>query len=131
MPATLTIRDETPGEKSFRAWSLDVLTESLTVRELIQSRVYQEVQDYNRRQPAEFQGLVQPTDAEQTLNGCRLKKPRQLDWHQQFDRAVEAFESNQVLILINNRQAESLDQEFEVAPGTEVTFLRLTLLVGG
>ena len=131
MSATLTIRDEFPGAKSFRQWSLEVLTERLTVRELIQSRVYQEVQDHNRRQPAEFQGLVQPNDAERTLNGFRLKKPRQLDWHQQFDRAVEAFESNQVLILINDRQAESIDQELDVTPGTEVTFLRLTLLVGG
>ncbi len=131
MSATLTIRDESPGTKDFRQWSLEVLTERLTVRELIQSRVYQEVQDYNHRQPAEFQGLVQPTDAEQTLNGCRLKKPRQLDWHRQSVRAVEAFESKQVLVLINDRQAETLDQEFEVAPGTEVTFLRLTLLVGG
>jgi len=131
MSATLTIRDESPGAKSFRQWSLEVLTERLTVRELIQSRVYQEVQDHNRRPPAEFQGLVQPNDAERTLNGFRLKKPRQLDWHQQFDRAVEAFESNQVLILINDRQAESIDQELDVTPGTEVTFLRLTLLVGG
>lgn len=131
MPATLTIRDETPGATSFREWSLEVLTERLSVRELIESRVYQEVQDYNRRQPAEFQGLVQPSDAERTLNGCRLKQPRQLDWHEQRDRAIEAFESNQILVLINDRQAESLDQQFDVKPGTEVTFLRLTLLVGG
>jgi hypothetical protein len=131
MPATLTIRDETPGAPSFREWSLEVLTERLSVRELIESRVYQEVQDYNRRQPAEFQGLVQPADAERTLNGCRLKQPRQLDWHEQRDRAIGAFESNQILVLINDRQAESLDQQFDVTPGTEVTFLRLTLLVGG
>jgi hypothetical protein len=131
MSATLTIRDETPGAKDFRQWSLEVLTEKLTVRELIKSRVYQEVQDYNRRQPAEFQGLVQPADSERTASGCRLKKPRQLDWHEQFNRAVEAFEANQILILINDKQADSLDQEFDVTPGTEVTFLRLTLLVGG
>ncbi len=131
MAATLTIRDETPGAQSFREWSLEVLTERLSVRELIESRVYQEVQDYNRRQPAEFHGLVQPSDAERTLNGCRLKKPRQLDWHEQRDRAIAAFESNQILVLINDRQAESLDQQFDVKPGTEVTFLRLALLVGG
>jgi hypothetical protein len=131
MSATLTIRDETPGTKSFHEWTLEVLTERLSVRDLIRSRVYQEVQDYNRRLPDEFRSLVQPTDAERTLNGFRLKKPRPIDWQQQFDRAVEAFESNQILILINDRQAESLDEEFDVAPGTHVSFLRLTMLVGG
>jgi hypothetical protein len=131
MPATLTIRDETPGSQSFREWSLEVLTERLTVRELIRSRVYQEVQDYNQRQPAEFQGLIQPTDAERTLNGYRLKKPRQIDWRGQFERAIAAFESNQVLVLINDKQAETLDDEFDVTPETQVSFLRLTLLVGG
>lgn len=131
MAATLIIRDETPGAKSFHEWSLEVLTERLSVRDLIRSRVYQEVQDYNRRLPDEFRSLVQPTDAERTLNGFRLKKPRPIDWQQQFERAVEAFESNQILILINDRQAESLDEEFDVAPGTQVSFLRLTMLVGG
>jgi hypothetical protein len=131
MSATLTIRDETPGSKSFREWSLEVLTERLTVRELIRSRVYQEVQDYNQQQPGEFQGLVQPTDAERTLNGYRLKKPRQIDWRGQYEQAIAAFESNQVLVLINDRQAESLDEEFDVTPDTQVSFLRLTLLVGG
>jgi hypothetical protein len=131
MPATLTIRDETPGAASFREWSLQVLTERLTVRDLIKSRVYQEVQDFNQRQTGEFQGLVQPTDAERTVNGYRLKKPRQIDWRTQFERAIAAFDSQQVLVLINDRQAESLDEEFEVTPQTQVSFLRLTLLVGG
>jgi hypothetical protein len=132
MPATLTIRDETLGGTTpLYEWALEVLTERVTVRELIRSRVYQEVQDYNRRQTAEFRGLVQPEGAERTLNGWKLKKPRTLDWNRQFDKAVEAFGANQVLILVNDRQAESLDDEFEVRPDTVVTFLRLTPLVGG
>jgi hypothetical protein len=34
------------------------------------------------------------------------------------------------VILVGNQQAESLDQEFIVGPGTEVSFVRLTPLVG-
>ncbi len=67
---------------------LDFLTERITVRELIRSRVYQEVKDYNTRQPEYFRGLVQPTAAEQTLNGFRLRTPRQLDWQKQFEKAI-------------------------------------------
>jgi hypothetical protein len=131
MAGTLTIRDENLGGKSLHTWALEVLSERLTVRELIRSRVYQEVQDYNAQQGEVFRGLVQPEDTEKTLNGWKLKQPRQLDWKRQFERAVEAFEANQVLILVNDRQAESLDEEFTIEPGTSVTFLRLTPLVGG
>jgi hypothetical protein len=131
MAATLTVRDENLNGESLREWALEVLSERMSVRELIRSRVYQEVQDYNLQQGQDFHGLVQPEEAEKTLNGWKLKKPRLIDWRRQFDRAVEAFEANQILILVNDRQAESLDAEFTIGQETTVTFLRLTPLVGG
>ena len=131
MTATLTIRDETTSGQVLNEWSLDVLTEWITVRELIRSRVYQEVQDYNHSQPEYFRGLVQPTNAEQSLNGFKLRKRRTLDWKPQFEKAITAFEANQIIILISDRQVSSLDEEIEIKPGTLVSFLRLTLLVGG
>lgn len=131
MSATVMIRDETLGGEALREWDLAVTAERMTVRELLRSRVYQEVQDYNVQQSQVYRGLVQPEDAEKTLNGWKLKKPRLLDWQRQFARAVEAFEKNQILILVNDRQAESLDEEFTIEAGTSVTFLRLTPLVGG
>ena len=76
---TITIRDETLTGQSIGEHPLDLLTERVTVRELIRSRVYQEVQDYNRRQPETFRGLIQPTDAEQMLNGYRVRGHRQID----------------------------------------------------
>ena len=131
MTATLLIRDETTSGQILNEWSLDVLTEQITVRELIRSRVYQEVHDFNHRQPEYFRGLVQPTDAEQSSNGFKLRKRRTLDWKPQFETAIAAFETNQILILVNDRQALSLDEVFETRPGTQISFLRLTLLVGG
>ena len=127
----LTISDQTTAGETTGACVLDLLTERITVRELIRSRVYQEVQDHNVKQGRVFNGLVQPEEAEKTLNGWKLKKPRQLDWKRQFDRAIEAFESNQILILVNDRQAEALDEEIVIEPQTTVTFFRLTPLVGG
>src|SRR5437763_179861 len=99
MPTTLTIRDETTGGDTLHEFALEVLTERLTVRELIRSRVYQEVQDYNRRQPEVFRGLVQPAEAEKTLNGYKMPAARQIDWKPQFAKALAAFESNQIIIL--------------------------------
>jgi hypothetical protein len=134
MPATLTVRDETPAGGVSNEWSLEFLNERISVRDLIRERVYQEVQDHNtqQHQAAPFRGLVQPEDHERALNGPRTgAKPRPIDWKKQYTKAVEAFEANQVLILIDDRQAESLDEEFTFGPATAVTFLRLTLLVGG
>jgi hypothetical protein len=131
MPATLTIRDESTVGEKLREWSLEILAERITVRDLIRSRVREEVQDYNLRQPEFFRGLVAPTDAEQTLNGFKLRKGQQIDWMRQFHKALEAFEQNRVLILVGDRQTESLDEEIEITPGAEVTFLRLIPLVGG
>ena len=131
MSITLTIRDETVSGKMTNELVLDFLTEEITVRELIHSRVYQEVKDYNLRQPQQYRGLVKPTGAEEALNGYRMKKPRQIDFKQQFDKAIEAFEAGQILILVDDKQADSLEQSIRITPGTDIAFLRLTLLVGG
>ncbi len=110
---------------------LDLLTEHLTVRELIRSRVYQEVKDHNTRQPEYFQGLVQPTETEQTLNGYRLRQPRKIDWEQQFEKALAAFDTNGFILLINDEQVCDLDEEITLTPDSSVTFLKLIPLVGG
>ena len=131
MPATLTIHDESASGQKTNTFTLDCLTERLTVRELIRARIYQEVQDYNQKQPEYFRGLVEPTEAERTLNGFKLRKARKIDWQEQFDRATEAFGRNGFFVLVGDRQAENLDDEFDVKVDTEVSFVRLTPLVGG
>jgi hypothetical protein len=131
MSATVTVRDETLSGEPLHEWVLELLSERVTVRELVRSRVYQEVQDHNARRAQTFRGLVKPEGAEAALNDPRARKHRPIDWKRQFDRAVEAFEKNQVLVLVDDRQAESLDEEVEVGPKTTVTFVRLTPLVGG
>jgi hypothetical protein len=128
---TITIRDETVTGQSIGEHPLDLLTERVTVRELIRSRVYQEVQDYNRRQPETFRGLVQPTDAEQTLNGFRVRDRREIDWKDQFEKACDAFERNGFFVLVNDRQPDSLDEELTIDPTTRVSFVKLVPLVGG
>jgi len=136
MPVTLTIRDETTSGDVYHERPLEFPTERITVRDLIRERVYQEVQDFNLEQgERNFRGLVQPTDAERVLNGrrteYRLKEHRRIEWKPQFEKAVEAFEQNGFFILIDDKQAEGLDQEFVIGRGTVVSFVRLTPLVGG
>lgn len=131
MPPTLTIRDETTGEATLHEFALEVLTERLTLREVIRSRVYQEVQDFNQRRPSVFRGLIEPTETESTLNGRPPTRPPAIDWKRQFDRALQAFNAGRFLVLVDDRQIESLNDEIVVQPGTCLTFLRLTPLAGG
>ncbi|MCA9254828.1 MAG: hypothetical protein KDA33_04290 [Phycisphaerales bacterium] len=137
MPTTLTIRDETmtPGGAD-HVFELTFPTESITVRELIRERVYQEVGDYNQRirtatPPERYRGLVTPTQEERRLNGATSPQAREVDWKRQFDMAIEAYQRNQILVLVGDRQTESLDETIQITAGTEVTFLRLVMLVGG
>jgi len=134
VPATLTIRDETATGEPVHEFPLEFQSERITVRELIRERVYQEVSEYNfskRREGAVFRGLVQPTDAEKTLNGFRVPRGRDIDWEAQFARAIDAFGRNGFFILIDNRQAEALDETIEISSSTHVSFVKLTPLVGG
>ena len=131
MPATLTIYDESATGETLLELTLNVSAERITVGDLIRQRVWHEVEEYNRRKPATFRGLVQPTDSERTLNGYRLKQPRAIDATTQLAKAIEAFQRNQIIVLVDDRQVESLDEEITLRPNTRVSFLRLTPLVGG
>src|SRR5262245_26284001 len=99
MAMVLTVIDETPGGGSTGELTLEFLTERITVRELLRARVYQEVSEYNASTSGYFQGLVQPTAAERTLNGYRIRERRTIDWEAQYTRAVEAFQRNGILIV--------------------------------
>ncbi|HVJ69015.1 MAG TPA: hypothetical protein VM510_13585 [Caulifigura sp.] len=124
----LVIRDESTDGRQLNESVVEFLTETITVEELIRGRVYQEVQDYNRTKSSKFRGLVDPAEE---------RNRRDIDWKAQFETACEAFRNNRVLILVDDRQVERLDQAIELRPAsaerpaTSVTFLKLTPLVGG
>jgi len=133
MLTKLLIRDETTASlgKTEHSFTVHVSGEKISVRELIRLRVNQEVEEFNSRQPAVFRMLVQPNDTERTLNGYKFHKPRLVDAMTQYDKAIEAFEGNGFIVLADDYQIESLDDEIALRPETSVTFLKLVPLVGG
>jgi hypothetical protein len=133
MTKTLTIFDEQLSGERSEPMFLDFLNAEITVRELIRERVHQEVKDFHRdrgKQPL-FRGLVQPTDTEQDLNGYRTKRGRQIDWEAQFEKACEAFTAGRILVIVDKKQVEGLEERFVIRPSTEVVFLKLVPLIGG
>lgn len=103
----------------------------ITARELIRERVFQEVQAYNQKMTDVFRGLVAPTDAERVLNGFRLRTTRSIDPEKQCKLAMQAFEQNGFILLVDDQQVSELDQQIELKTSTSVVFLKLTPLVGG
>lgn len=79
MAVSVEIRDERTGGGAPRVHRLE-LPERTTLRDLIRTRVRDEVASYNLAPGTNFNGLVSPVDAEETLNGYRLAAPRRLDW---------------------------------------------------
>jgi len=131
MPNTLTIHDETVSGERGHSFTLDFLDERISVRELIRRRVYEEVREYNAKTPEYFRGLVQPTDAERVLNGYKLRKARRIDWEEQAEKALQAFQRNGFFILVDDHQPASLDDEIDLKLASEVSFVKLVPLVGG
>lgn len=111
--------------------TLEFLTERITVRELIRSRVYQEVSEHN----AALSGLLcrpeQPTAIERTLNGDRTRERTAIDWEARCALALDAFLRNGFLVIVDDRQVAELDEEIVLCHGSRVSFLKLVPLVGG
>jgi hypothetical protein len=127
----LKIKDETSGGKVLQELNVSFNSTEVKVKEIIEARVTQEVERYNTRMPEYFQGLIQPTDAEKTLNGYKLKERKSIDPEKQVYIALDAFQKNGYFVLVDDKQADSLEQVVYLTPQTVVSFVKLTPLVGG
>lgn len=127
----LSIKDETLTAGALNELFIDFDSNEITVKDLIVERVIHEVDAYNNSTEKYFKGLVTPTDAEVTINGYRLQGKKQIDPEQQIYIALNAFSQNGYFILINDLQAESLDQKILITTETSVRFIKLLPLIGG
>jgi hypothetical protein len=129
--ATLTIHDRTAMGRGVDSFVIDDLPDRITIRDLIRTRVRDEVARYNLKPAPTFRGLVAPDGAVQEALGYRLRTPRRIDWERQADAAITAFMRNGFFILVNGRQATELDEEIQVIDTEDVAFVKLVQLVGG
>jgi len=95
----LVVRDRTPGREGEDLTLVDLL-QRLTLRDLIRTRVRDEVARCNADRGGNFRGLVQPEDAEETPRGFRVPHGRRLDWEKQARVAEQAFEQNRFFVLV-------------------------------
>ena len=127
----VVVADATASGRETARLLLEGVPTPITLADLIRFRLREEVARYNAAPVPRFNGLVQPSDAEATLNGYVLKQPRRLDWEKQADAAVEAFTRNGFFVFVGDRQIEELDAELMLDETDVVSFVRLVPLVGG
>ena len=129
--STITITDERPAARQKTSFQMDFLESHITAREFLRRRIYEEVLRHNSTDAVAYNGLVTPTDLEQNLNRAAPKASRTIDWEAQYQKALEAFAGNGIIMLWNDTQIESLDEILELNEGSQATFLKLVPLVGG
>lgn len=127
----ILIKDEKFGGHAAHEIEVTFEIDLVTVKDIISNRVKAEVEFYNNKQPEYFNGLVEPSNAEKTLNGYKLKKKQMIDAEQQVYIALAAFQNNRFFILVDNQQLEELDQQVRLTEQSLISFIKLTQLVGG
>lgn len=128
----IQITDESLTGKSIASTQIQAQNPIETVQDLIEARIYAEVERYNNETNAYFNGLVTPSETEITLNNTKSKKVRKkIDVEQQVYIALEAFQQNGFFILIDDQQVETLTQKIHVQETSKIAFVKLTPLIGG
>jgi hypothetical protein len=120
-PMTVTMTEETAAGQEVGKLTLELLSARISVREMLRSRVYQQLQD-STRELARRQG--------QTY----IPPPKALfdaEWKKQTEKAWAAFDSGTVVLLVDNRQMDTLEDTISIGADTAITFVKLRPLVGG
>lgn len=130
---SLIIRDETFLGDVLHRLELSFEATEITVSDLISERVRQEVKRQNEQLENRFY-LIQPSEKEIVLNkkntDVKPKRPT-IDAEKQIYIALDAFQKNHFLVLVDNRQTEQLDEKIIINDFTQVSFVKMTPLVGG
>ncbi len=126
---TVKIRDESVPRSEVVEALLALSSAKLTARDLIAERVRMEIDRRLLTQDGRIApALIAPTEKETLLNRMTLKV---VNIEAKIEVALRAFEANGFILLVDDKQIESLDTQIELTPETVVTFLKLTPLVGG
>ena len=128
---TISIKDENFSGKILQEVLVGFKDESVTIKEIIEARVKQEVENYNNKLPEYYNGLIEPNDAEKTINGYKLRSKKPIDGEKQVYVALDAFQKNGFFVLVDNLQSTELEQSVKLSNDTRISFVKLTPLVGG
>ncbi|MCJ8314763.1 MAG: hypothetical protein HRU38_21560 [Saccharospirillaceae bacterium] len=127
----IKIRDENLAGQIINEIDLTFDAINVSILDIITQRVLQEVESYNLKSAEYTNNLVQPTDMEIQLNNSSKRPKKLINAEEQIEVALNAFQNNGFFILINNYQAETLEERVVINDNQVISFMKLTPLVGG
>jgi hypothetical protein len=122
---------------------IDFVRPTITVRDLIHERVRLELARIEAQRKIGSYTVTRTAEEEQRNAACRRSSlaeailgdesaaPNAAHGQRQRRVAEQAFEQGLFYVLLDNRQAEDLDQVIDLASVRQATFLLLTPLRGG
>jgi hypothetical protein len=128
---TIRIKEETSGGNIVSEMKVKLAAEVVSIKDIIEAKVNAQVETQYQQLDGIYNGLVEPADTEKMLNVYSQRPAAKISTEKQVNAALDAFRQNNFFMLIDNIQAESLDQMVVINDKTEVSFLKLTSLVGG
>jgi hypothetical protein len=131
---TVKCRDEMGDGEWLMELGLPLPAASMTVRELIATRVAAETAQHNAEldRGRQFRGLITAAPAVTSeLNGWqgRKREGKPVDGDVMLKIALDAYESGDLVVLIDGEPAGALDSEVSVDENTVVLFRKMRPLV--
>lgn len=131
MSFAINIIDKETLGKEKNSFRIRLISETMTVEELIFERVSAEVEKFNNKEKF-FIGLVKPSGAEVRLNGPRKSKAfKKLDPEEQARAAIELFKQNGYFLFVDKNQFKNIDDIVTLKENSTVEFIQLIVLTGG
>ena len=131
MALTLLVNDETVrGERTHTA-RVKLEAAQCSVRQLLEQRIRQEAKRFNLERPVVFRALVRPADADETAQGFRMRRHRDVDADAQIRAALEACASGSLTVHIDGKAVLDIDAPVALNAESQVTFISLMPVVGG
>ncbi len=128
MGIAVKVTDKTHSGDILSESMIELFTEIVTVKQLIHSRVTQEVEKLDYKCKAD---TVKLCGEELLISEFQLGSKKELDLEKCQKAAIHAFQSNNYFLLIDNKQVTCLEEAILVSSTTEITFLKLIPLAGG
>jgi hypothetical protein len=131
---TVKCRDEMGDGEWLMELGLPLSATSMTVRELIATRVETETAQHNAEldRGRQFRGLITAAPAVTSeLNGWqgRKREGKPVEGDVMLKIALDAYEAGDLVVLIDGEPAGGLDSEVTVDEGTTVLFRKMRPLV--
>lgn len=141
----MLITGKTLGSKKrlFDDWSLplppdDGGGDGLTLGDLIERIVREEVKNFQKRQQdRQFLRALSAAQIDEAAERGKIEMGasevgiQEVNPDQAVGAALQAFEDGLYLVVIDETEYRSLDQQVFINPDSRITFIRLTMLTGG